>query len=121
MDYRPQASFLNLVLEAETEMFPLQLLRRIERIERQLGRKRIVPKGPRTIDIDILLFGRFIMDTDRLTIPHPRLHERRFVLEPLAEIAAELRHPVLKKTVREMLAEVKGQTVRPWRAEASGG
>ena len=78
-----------------------------------MGRQRLQKKGPRIIDIDILLFGDTILDSPELTIPHPAMHQRRFVLEPLAEIAPEVRHPVLKKTVRELLdALPAGQSVR---------
>jgi 2-amino-4-hydroxy-6-hydroxymethyldihydropteridine diphosphokinase len=111
-DVKAQPWFLNIAAEVETRLFPRQLLARVEKIEKELGRKRIVVKGPRTIDIDILLFGRFVVNTPDLVIPHPRMHERRFVLEPLAELAPELRHPVTKKTIRELLASVKDQVVR---------
>jgi 2-amino-4-hydroxy-6-hydroxymethyldihydropteridine diphosphokinase len=107
-----QPWFLNLVVEIETTLFPLQLLSRIQKIEKELGRKRLVPKGPRTIDIDILLFGNFIVDTATLTVPHPRMHLRRFVLEPLAELAPDLRHPITRRTIREMLNETSGQIVK---------
>jgi 2-amino-4-hydroxy-6-hydroxymethyldihydropteridine diphosphokinase len=100
------------VVEAETDLFPKQLLARLQKIERQLGRKRIRPKGPRTIDIDILLYGEAVIATDELTVPHPRMEERRFVLEPLAELGPDLRHPVTRRTVREMLRAVAGQQVR---------
>jgi 2-amino-4-hydroxy-6-hydroxymethyldihydropteridine diphosphokinase len=111
-DLRHQPWFLNLVVEIETTLFPLQLLGRIQRIERELGRQRVVAKGPRTIDIDIILFGRFVIDTPELQVPHPRMTGRRFVLEPLAELAPELRHPVTRSTVREMLAATTSQVVR---------
>ena len=91
---RDQAWFLNQVVEAETALFPMQLLTRIGRIERELGRVRTVRKRPRTIDIDILLYGAAVVQTARLEIPHPRMAERRFVLAPLAELAPDLRHPV---------------------------
>lgn len=98
-----QPWFLNCVVALETELMPRQLLSRLLAIEQKMGRRRTQPKGPRIIDIDILLFGASIVDTPALTIPHPAMHERRFVLEPLVEIAPEIRHPVLKKTAREML------------------
>lgn len=107
-----QRWFLNAVVEAETDFFPRQLLARIQRIEQQLGRRRLKPKGPRTIDIDILFYGGAVIDADELQVPHPRLGERRFVLEPLAELAPELRHPVTRRTVAEMLHDVAGQQVR---------
>ncbi|MCX6625009.1 MAG: 2-amino-4-hydroxy-6-hydroxymethyldihydropteridine diphosphokinase [Acidobacteria bacterium] len=114
MELRQQPQFLNIAVEVETSVFPMQLLRRIARIERELGRKRTVAKGPRTIDIDILTYGRFQIGTSQLTVPHPRMTERRFVLEPLAELAPELVHPVTRQTVREMLAGVREQGVRRW-------
>ena len=115
-DFKDQPWFLNLVLECETELFPLQLLKRLQKIEKQLGRQRTVSKGPRTIDIDILLFGNFLIDQPLLQVPHPRMTERRFVLEPLAEIAPELRHPVARRTIKELLANTKDQALRkaPW-------
>jgi 2-amino-4-hydroxy-6-hydroxymethyldihydropteridine diphosphokinase len=112
VDYAGQGWFLNLVVEAETNLFPMQLLVQIGRIERGLGRVRTVPKGPRTIDIDILLYGTATVRTAKLEIPHPRMTERRFVLAPLADLAAELRHPVSRRTVGELLEEVRGQKVR---------
>ena len=101
--YKDQAWFLNQVVEAETALFPMQLLTRIGRVERELGRVRTVPNGPRTIDIDILFYGAAIVNTVRLEIPHPRMAERRFVLAPLAELAPDLRHPVTHRSVRQML------------------
>jgi len=92
---------------------PKQLLTAILDIEQQMGRRRSQQKGPRIIDIDILLFGSSVVDTKNLTIPHPALDERRFVLEPLAEIAPDLRHPVLKRSMRELRdALPSGQSVR---------
>lgn len=104
MEVPGQPWFLNCAVALETELMPKQLLARLLEIERSLGRKRKSgqPKGPRTIDLDILLFGSSVIETAGLTIPHPALHERRFVLEPLAEIAPEARHPVFKRTVREL-------------------
>ena len=108
-----QPWFLNCAVKLNTEKMPKQLLAGILDLERDMGRRRTQAKGPRNIDIDILLFGTSIIETKGLTIPHPALHERRFVLEPLAEIAGEVRHPVLKKTIKELRdALPAGQAVR---------
>ena len=116
VDYTNQAWFLNLVAEVETGLFPRQALAWTQRIERELGRVRSVPKGPRTIDIDILLFGSVVMRTSELEIPHPRLAERRFVLQPLADLAPDLKHPATGHTVRQMLASLPDRVVvRPWK------
>jgi 2-amino-4-hydroxy-6-hydroxymethyldihydropteridine diphosphokinase len=112
VDYTDQRWFLNQVAEAETELFPMQLLSRAGKIERQLGRARTFPKGPRTIDIDILLYGNRIIHSDTLEIPHPRMAQRRFVLTPLADLAPDLRHPVTRLTVREMLNGAPAGKVR---------
>ena len=112
VEYTDQRWFLNVVAECETELFPLQLLARTQRIERALGRVRTTPKGPRTIDIDILLYGSTTVKTTELEVPHPRMAERRFVLAPLADLAPDLRHPATGRSVREMLEGVAGQTVR---------
>jgi 2-amino-4-hydroxy-6-hydroxymethyldihydropteridine diphosphokinase len=112
VDYTGQRWFLNLVVEAETSLFPMQLLARAARIERGLGRIRTVPKGPRTIDIDILLYGKAVIRSEALEVPHPRMDERRFVLAPLADLAPDLRHPIAHRTVSEMLAAAPPQTVR---------
>lgn len=102
VEYTAQPWFLNAAVALDTDLMPKQLLSRLLAIEQTMGRKRTIPKGPRVIDLDILLFGKSIVDTSGLIIPHPSMHERRFVLEPLAEIAPEVRHPVFKRTVREM-------------------
>jgi 2-amino-4-hydroxy-6-hydroxymethyldihydropteridine diphosphokinase len=106
VDFTRQPEFLNIAVIFETDKMPRQLLHALMEIERVLGRKRAAAKGsvkgPRPIDIDILLFGSSIVETPELTIPHPRMHQRRFVLEPLVEIAPEVRHPVLKRTMREL-------------------
>ena len=105
LDYRPQPWFLNGVAEIRTELLPLRLLSTLQRIERKMGRRRTLPKGPRTIDLDILFYDNAVVRTPALTIPHPRIGERKFVLVPLGELAPDLRHPVTRKTVREMLGE----------------
>ncbi len=120
-DLIAQPWFLNQVIEAETSLFPRQLLHRVLKVERVMGRKRTTPKGPRVIDVDILLFGASTISTPDLDIPHPRIAERRFVLEPLAELAPDLRHPVTLKSVREMLAKVMDQTVRRYPAKSRNG
>jgi 2-amino-4-hydroxy-6-hydroxymethyldihydropteridine diphosphokinase len=107
-----QPWFLNAVVEVETSLFPMQLLARVREIERQMGRRRVTPKGPRNIDIDILFYGRTVIATAELEVPHPRMAQRRFVLEPLAEIAPDFRHPVTGKTANEMLAALEPQGVR---------
>jgi len=109
---RNQRWFLNLVVEAETDLFPRQLLGRIAKIEQELGRRRMMANGPRTIDIDILFYGNFVVETPGLKIPHPRFAERRFVLAPMVELAPELRDPVSRRTMRELLPGMAGQAVR---------
>lgn len=111
-DLRHQPWFYNLVVEIECDLFPLQLLNATQRIEKQMGRQRVVPKGPRIIDIDLLLWGNFVIHTTRLQIPHPRLLQRRFVLEPLLELVPTLRHPVTRQPLAAALAEVRGQAVK---------
>jgi 2-amino-4-hydroxy-6-hydroxymethyldihydropteridine diphosphokinase len=108
-----QAWFLNCMVSLETEQTAAQLMTRLLGIELAMGRERIQKKGPRTIDIDIVLFGSEVINLPTLTIPHPAMQQRRFVLEPLVEIAPEAWHPVLKKTARELLKELPaGQVVR---------
>jgi len=102
VDFLAQPWFLNCAVAVSTDKLPRQFLGALQKIEQEMGRKRAQPKGPRVIDLDILMFGSAVVDTSQLVIPHPAMHERRFVLEPLAEIAAEARHPVFKRTVREL-------------------
>lgn len=97
-----QPWFLNCAAALDTERSPQDLLAGVLQIEQEMGRRREVKKGPRTIDIDILLFGDAVINSPELDVPHPAMHQRRFVLEPLAEIAPAARHPVLKHTVREL-------------------
>ncbi|HJT70664.1 MAG TPA: 2-amino-4-hydroxy-6-hydroxymethyldihydropteridine diphosphokinase [Terriglobales bacterium] len=97
-----QPWFLNCVVKFDTEKMPRQLIAAILSMEQSMGRQRRKEKAPRTIDIDILLFGTSIIELPSLTVPHPRMHQRRFVLEPMAEIAPDARHPVFKRTIREL-------------------
>jgi 2-amino-4-hydroxy-6-hydroxymethyldihydropteridine diphosphokinase len=113
IEFTEQPWFLNCVVELETVLTPVELLGGILRIEEKMGRHPLVKKGPRNIDLDILLYGDEIVDTVELTIPHPAMHERRFVLEPLAEIRPEAWHPVDRRSIGELLdALPPGQTVR---------
>lgn len=107
--YREQPWFLNAVCRVSTGLDPSSLLRLIKEIETELGRVPSFPHGPRIIDIDILFFGDEVMETDTLTIPHPRIAERFFVLIPLVEIAPELVHPVAQKTLKQLLEEASEQ------------
>jgi 2-amino-4-hydroxy-6-hydroxymethyldihydropteridine diphosphokinase len=106
--FTAQPDFVNAALLLETELDPVELMRALLEIERTMGRDRssAVAKGPRVIDLDLLLMGEAVSSTAELTLPHPAMVERRFVLEPLAEIAPEMRHPVLHCSVAELLARL---------------
>ncbi|MGZ4789711.1 MAG: 2-amino-4-hydroxy-6-hydroxymethyldihydropteridine diphosphokinase [Terriglobales bacterium] len=106
VEFTQQPWFLNIAVAFETKLMPRQLLSAVLKIERNMGRKRLQRKGPRLIDIDIVLFGNAVMNDAKLVIPHPAMHERKFVLAPLAEIAPEARHPALRKKVKELLQEL---------------
>ena len=115
VEFTDQPWFLNCVMALETTAEPVQLIHELLRIEQEMGRQRVLKKGPRSIDIDILLFGDAVVNTPELTIPHPEMARRRFVLEPLAEIAPELLHPISQKTVARLLAELSaGQRVQKY-------
>lgn len=102
--YEDQPKFLNMAVRGLTYLEPEQLLKHLKRLETALGRQMTFANGPRSIDIDILFFDDLILDTPLLTLPHPRLHERGFVLLPLMDIAPDLIHPLLKKSIRELTA-----------------
>lgn len=111
---REQAWFLNSVAEAETSLTPSHLMETLLDVEEQMGRHRSIPGGPRLIDLDILFYGNEVIEMPGVQIPHPRLADRRFVLVPLNQLAPDFGHPVLKKTVTELLAETADKSdVRP--------
>jgi|ERR1700746_1995061 2-amino-4-hydroxy-6-hydroxymethyldihydropteridine diphosphokinase len=103
VDLREQPWFLNCVVEAETHFDPFMLLRALREIETKMGSKKLVAKGPRLIDMDILLYGSETIDTPELQVPHPRMHLRRFVLVPLAEIAPDVIYPATNLSIRQLL------------------
>ncbi|MFQ5867896.1 MAG: 2-amino-4-hydroxy-6-hydroxymethyldihydropteridine diphosphokinase [bacterium] len=105
--YEAQGWFLNSVVKGRTGLSPRSLWNRLEKIEKSMGREREIKWGPRLIDLDILFYGNKILNGKQLQIPHSELHKRRFVLVPLEEIAPKLVHPVCKKTVSELLKDLK--------------
>jgi 2-amino-4-hydroxy-6-hydroxymethyldihydropteridine diphosphokinase len=118
VDVREQPAFLNMVAELRINIFsPEQTLARLLRIEYALGRRREIPRGPRTIDLDLLLYAEEQRSTEFLQLPHPRLHERRFVLTPLAELSPQLLHPTLQRSIQQLLIQTKDKAeVKTWRA-----
>jgi 2-amino-4-hydroxy-6-hydroxymethyldihydropteridine diphosphokinase len=105
--YKEQGWFLNSVVKGTTELSPRGIWKRLEKIEKLMGREREVKWGPRIIDLDILFYGNKVLNGKELQIPHSELHKRRFVLIPLQEIAPKLAHPIFKKTVSELLRDLK--------------
>lgn len=107
VEFRQQPWFVNCVAEVATDLLPLQLLHVVQRVERELGRRRNIDKGPRKIDIDILLYENVVVHSAALNIPHEGMARRKFVLVPLRELDAGLRHPITERTVAEMLNETE--------------
>lgn len=119
--YEEQALFLNIAIQIETSLNPLSLLEQCQKIESELGRKRIIRWGPRTIDLDILLYNQENIVSEKLIIPHPRIEERAFVLVPLIEIAPDIKlpnKPILLKESLQLLRDREG--VRVWRQQKNG-
>jgi 2-amino-4-hydroxy-6-hydroxymethyldihydropteridine diphosphokinase len=116
VDVTDQPPFLNMVAELRITVFsPEQILARLLRVEYALGRRREIARGPRNIDLDLLLYGAEHRDTELLVLPHPRMHERRFVLEPLAELVPRLIHPTIGKSIKQLLSEVNHNSeVKRW-------
>ncbi|HPH97884.1 MAG TPA: 2-amino-4-hydroxy-6-hydroxymethyldihydropteridine diphosphokinase [Anaerolineaceae bacterium] len=115
--YLPQPHFLNQVLQAQTALSPLELLKAVKKIEKHLGREPAVRYGPRLIDLDILFYGDHLINEEHLVVPHPRLHERAFVLVPLNDLVPDLVHPLLKQTIHSLLAglpQSERDAIHPW-------
>ena len=121
VDFLAQPWFLNCVVEAETSLPPELLLAALQGIERQMGSRKLVARGPRLIDLDVLFYDSAVLRTAEIEIPHPRMAERRFVLVPLAELAPELRHPVFQSTIAELLRTTRDTSVvRVWEPHPCG-
>jgi 2-amino-4-hydroxy-6-hydroxymethyldihydropteridine diphosphokinase len=118
VDYVDQPWFLNCVIEGETSLQPKELLEHLQSIERKLGSRKLVPRGPRMIDLDILFYGDEVIRDEGIEIPHPRMTERRFVLVPLAEIAPGFRHPVMGFHALDLLSRTHDQSVvKIWKSD----
>lgn len=116
VDYLDQPWFLNCAAEVQTDLSASELLHALRAIESHIGSQKLIAKGPRLLDMDILLFGDEVIDTAELQVPHPRMHLRRFVLRPLAEIAPQAQHPRAHQTIADLLASTPDQSiVRPFR------
>jgi len=112
--YTDQPAFLNMAVKCETDLEPESLLKRLKQIEVQAGRVKTFRWGPRLIDIDILFYDDLVLESESLTIPHPHLHKRAFVLVPLADIAPDFVHPILDKTVAQLLTKCDASGVKPY-------
>ncbi len=115
--YKEQPFFLNQVVEGRTKLDPGSVLEHLKAIESQLGRQPSFRYGPRRIDLDLLFYADWVIEEADLQVPHPRLQERSFVLVPLADLAADFRHPVLNRSIRELLEEVNTDGIRPHRQD----
>lgn len=113
--YKKQRDFLNMVIEIETSLSPTELIIKLHEIEHKMGRLREITNGPRKIDIDIIFYNDEIIESQNLKIPHPDMHKRKFVLKPLTDINEEFIHPILKKTMRELLKNLKSsEKIKLW-------